>query len=196
MARTATVSRKTNETDIIVEVDLDGQGENSVETGIPFFDHMLDHLSKHSLIDINIKAKGDIEVDGHHTVEDVGLLLGEALGKAWDDKKGMTRYGFASIPMNEALVEVSLDVSGRPFCVMDSSLPKGKVGEFDVELAEEFLRALANSAKLTIHISIRRGTNAHHIVEAMFKAAARALGQAVRLDPRLEGVIPSTKGSL
>ncbi|VAX23413.1 Imidazoleglycerol-phosphate dehydratase [hydrothermal vent metagenome] len=196
MSRTATISRTTKETDITIEVELDGSGENSVDTGIPFFDHMLDHLSKHSLIDITVSAKGDLEIDGHHTVEDIGLALGQAFGKAWGDKKGMTRYGFASIPMNESLVEVSLDISGRPYCVFEASIPKGKVGEFDVELAEEFVRAFINSAQITCHIAVRRGTNLHHIVEAMFKALARALGQAVKLDPRIEGVAPSTKGLL
>jgi len=196
MARTAKISRKTKETDITIEVNLDGDGESSIDTGIPFFDHMLDHLSRHSLMNITVKAKGDIEIDGHHTVEDVGLTLGGALAEALGDKKGITRYGFASIPMNEALAEVSLDISGRPYCVFASSLPQGKVGDFDVELAEEFTRAFVNAAGLTLHVTIKRGTNAHHMVEAMFKALARAMGQAIRLDPRLEGVIPSTKGAL
>ncbi|MGK7345209.1 MAG: imidazoleglycerol-phosphate dehydratase HisB [Candidatus Nitrospinota bacterium M3_3B_026] len=196
MSRKAKTARKTKETDIKVELDLDGSGEGKADTGIPFFDHMLDHLRRHSLIDIDIEAEGDTQVDGHHTVEDVGLALGEALARAWGDKKGMTRYGFASIPMNEALVEASVDISGRPFLVFEADLPKGKVGDFDVELAEEFLRALSNSAGITLHVLARRGTNLHHVIEAMFKAVARALGQAARLDPRLENVIPSTKGSL
>lgn len=196
MARTADFQRTTKETDINIGVDLDGVGEGKIDTGIPFFDHMLDHLSKHSLIDMNIAAKGDTEIDGHHTVEDVGITLGKALTDAWGDKAGMTRYGFASVPMNEALADVSLDISGRPFCVFEADLPKNKVGDFDVELAEEFFRALSNSAGLTLHITVRRGSNAHHVVEAMFKAVARAMGQAVALDPKLEGRIPSTKGAL
>ncbi|VAX21574.1 Imidazoleglycerol-phosphate dehydratase [hydrothermal vent metagenome] len=196
MARSAKISRKTNETDIKVELDLDGSGKNSIDTGIPFFDHMLDHLSKHSMIDLNVAAKGDLEVDGHHTVEDVGLSLGEALLAALGDKAGITRYGHAAVPMNEALAEVTIDISGRPYCVFEASLPTGKVGEFDVELAEEFMRAIVNSAKITVHITVSRGTNLHHMVEAMFKAFARALGEAVRPDVRLKGAVPSTKGSL
>lgn len=193
MERTAKVARKTRETDITVEVNLDGAGSGALDTGIPFFDHMLDHLSRHSLIDTTVKAKGDLEIDGHHTVEDVGLALGQAVVQALGEKRGITRYGHASIPMNEALVEVSLDISGRPFMVFDSGGITGKVGDFDAELAEEFLRAFVNSAQLTVHMSVRRGSNTHHIIEAAFKALARALGQAVRLDPRLENVIPSTK---
>lgn len=196
MPRTAKVNRKTKETDILIEVDLDGTGEGIISTGVPFFDHMLDHLSRHSLIDMKINAKGDIHIDGHHTVEDVGLTLGQALTQAWGDKKGMTRYGFASVPMNEALAETSLDISGRPFCVFEAPGLAGKIGEFDAELAEEFIRALANAAGLTVHVEVRRGANSHHIVEAMFKALARALGEAVRLDPRISNVIPSTKGVL
>lgn len=196
MPRTASVTRKTKETDISVEVNLDGSGQSRINAGIPFFGHMLDHLSRHSLIDMTVEANGDLEVDGHHTVEDVGLSLGQALAKAFGDKKGMTRYGFASIPMNEALVDVSLDISGRPFMVFDADLPKSKVGEFDSELAEEFIRALVNAAGLTLHVTVRRGSNLHHVIEAMFKALARALGDAVRIDPRLAGAVPSTKGSL
>lgn len=196
MARKSKITRKTKETDILVEINLDGTGEGAIKTGVPFFDHMLDHLSKHSLIDIRIQAEGDTHIDGHHTVEDVGLALGKAIMEALGDKKGITRYGFASIPMNEALVEASLDISGRPYCIFDASLPKGKIGEFDTELAEEFIRALANSAGLTLHVQARRGTNLHHVVEAMFKALARALGQAISPDPRLEGAVPSTKGVL
>jgi imidazoleglycerol-phosphate dehydratase len=196
MSRKAKVERKTKETSIEVELDLDGKGSGSLNTGIPFLDHMLDHLSKHSLIDINLKATGDLEIDGHHTTEDVGLCLGQALDEALGEKRGITRYGYASIPMNEALVDVSLDISGRPFCVYDSERLTGKVGDFDAELAEEFLRAFINKAGLTVHITVRRGSNVHHIIEAMFKALARALGQAVRLDPRIEGSIPSTKETL
>lgn len=196
MLRTASVTRKTKETDITVEVNLDGSGQSRINAGIPFFGHMLDHLARHSLIDITLDAKGDLEIDGHHTVEDAGLSLGQALSKAFGDKKGMTRYGFASIPMNEALVDVSLDISGRPFLVFEADLPKSKVGEFDAELAEEFIRALVNAAGLTLHVTVRRGTNLHHVIEAMFKALARALGDAVRIDPRLAGAVPSTKGSL
>ena len=196
MSRSSKVTRKTKETNVEAVVNLDGTGDGFFSVGVPFFEHMLDHLSKHSLIDIRVEAEGDLHIDGHHTVEDVGICLGEALAKSWGDKKGITRYGFASIPMNEALVEASLDISGRPFCVFEASLPKGKVGDFDVELAEEFIRALVNSAGLTLHVCVRRGTNLHHIVEAMFKAVARALGEAVKPDPRLAGAIPSTKGVL
>ncbi|MDH5757333.1 MAG: imidazoleglycerol-phosphate dehydratase HisB [Nitrospinota bacterium] len=196
MARTAKIARKTNETQITVEVRLNGSGKGSAATGVPFFDHMLDHLRVHSMIDITVNAKGDVEVDGHHTVEDVGICLGKAMAEALGEKKGITRYGAASIPMNEALAEVSLDISGRPFVVFESPRLSGKVGEFDVELAEEFIRAFANSAGLTIHVNVRAGTNLHHIVEAIFKAVARALGQAVAPDPRLGDAAPSTKGVL
>lgn len=196
MPRKAAAKRTTKETDISVEIDLDGTGSGNFATGVPFFDHMLDHLSKHSLIDMTVKATGDIEIDGHHTVEDVGITLGQALTEALSDRAGIVRYGSALIPMNEALAEASLDISGRPFCVFEADLPKERVGDFDVELAEEFFRAFANSAGLTLHVTSRRGANVHHILEAMFKAVARALGQAVSLDPRREGQIPSTKGAL
>jgi len=196
MARKAEVERKTNETDIKVKVGLDGAGSGSADTGVPFFDHMLDHLRVHSMIDMDVDAKGDVEVDGHHTVEDVGICLGKALSQALGGKEGITRYGFASVPMNEALAEVSLDISGRPFVVFSSPQMSGKVGEFDVELAEEFIRALANSGGLTVHVNIRAGSNMHHMVEAVFKALARALGEAVRMDPRLGSAVPSTKAVL
>mgnify|MGYP001240707186 CR=1 FL=1 len=193
MSREAQINRKTKETDISVKVNLDGSGQRSIETGIPFFDHMLDHFARHSMIDMDVKAVGDVTIDGHHTVEDVGLALGKALLKALGDKRGITRYGFASVPMNEALVEVSIDISGRPFCVFDSVSLEGKVGEFDVELAEEFLRAFSNNAAITTHVSVKRGTNMHHILEATFKSLARALGQAIMPDLRLQDDIPSTK---
>ena len=196
MARKASAKRTTKETDISVEIDLDGTGTGQFDTGVAFFDHMLDHLSKHSLIDINIKATGDIEIDGHHTVEDVGITLGEALTEALGNKAGIVRYGSALIPMNEALAEACIDISGRPFCIFEADLPKDKVGDFDVELAEEFFRAFANSGGLTLHVTSRRGANVHHILEAMFKAVARAMGQAVMLDPKRKGQIPSTKGAL
>jgi imidazoleglycerol-phosphate dehydratase len=196
MARTAKTTRKTAETDIAVEIDLDGTGKGSCATGIPFFDHMLDQLAKHSLIDMTITAAGDTHIDGHHTVEDVALTLGACLVDALGDKGGIVRYGFASVPMNETLAEASLDISGRPYCVFTVDIPKGKAGDFDVELAEEFFRSLANAAGLTLHLTVKSGTNLHHIVEALFKATARALGGAVRLDPRIAGVIPSTKGAL
>jgi len=196
MIRQSKVTRKTRETDITVALELDGTGAGSINTGIPFFDHMLNQLAKHSLIDMNINASGDLEIDGHHTVEDVGLALGQALSESLGSKKGIVRYGYASIPMNEALVEVSLDISGRPYCVLEPGHMAGKVGEFDSELAEEFVRAFVNSAGLTLHLVVRRGSNTHHVIEAMFKAIARALGQAVRLDPKLAGVVPSTKDVL
>jgi len=195
MSRTATETRITKETSVSAEVNLDGAGRGEFATGIGFFDHMLDHLATHSLIDMTIKAEGDLGVDGHHTVEDVGLTLGKALSRALGERRGITRYGFASVPMNEALAEVSLDISNRPFCVFDGPALTGKIGEFDAELAEEFIRALANAAGLTLHVTVRRGSNLHHVAEAVFKALARALGQAAALDARRVGA-PSTKGTL
>jgi imidazoleglycerol-phosphate dehydratase len=193
--RVAEKARKTKETDIRLRLDLDGEGRTAVRTGVGFFDHMLDLLGKHALLDLDIAATGDIHVDAHHTVEDVGICLGQALAEALGDKAGIRRFGFASVPMDEALAEASLDISGRPFLVCQVAFPTEKTGEFDAELAEEFLRALAVNAGLTLHIRVPYGKNTHHVVEGIFKALARALRDAVALDPRVRGV-PSTKGTL
>ncbi|NQT54227.1 imidazoleglycerol-phosphate dehydratase HisB [bacterium] len=194
-ARTGEMARKTKETDVRVRVNLDGSGQTSGRTGVGFFDHMLDLLGKHALIDLEVTATGDTHVDAHHTVEDVGICLGQALLAALGDKRGLRRFGFASVPMDEALAEVSLDVSGRPFVVCDVTYPTEKTGEFDAELAEEFIRAVAMNAGLTLHVRVPYGKNTHHVVEAMFKALARALRDALAMDPREQGV-PSTKGTL
>ncbi len=193
--RRAEEARKTKETDIRLSLDLDGDGETDVTTGVGFLDHMLDLLGKHALFDLTIKASGDTEVDAHHTVEDIGICLGRALVGALGDKEGIRRFGAASVPMDEALAEVSLDISARPFLVFEVTFPTEKTGEFDAQLAEEFLRALAVNAGLTLHVRVPYGRNTHHIVEAIFKALARALREAVALDPRVRGV-PSTKGML
>ncbi len=191
----AKISRKTTETDIEVVLGIDGRGDYHIETGVGFLDHMLSLLARHGLFDLSIKAKGDLQVDSHHTVEDVGLCLGKAFAEALEDKTKITRYGTARVPMNEALAEADVDISSRPFMVFNANLPGTKVGEFDVELAREFLQAFANSAQVTLHVNLLYGHNAHHCIEAMFKALGRALGQAVRLDDRIEGVM-STKGEL
>ncbi|MFW2330871.1 MAG: imidazoleglycerol-phosphate dehydratase HisB [Nitrospinota bacterium] len=196
MNRQATIERKTNETNISITTNLDGVGKFDITTSVPFFDHMLSQLAKHSLIDLEVKATGDIEVDYHHTVEDVGISFGEAVLKALGDKRGIKRFGFASIPMNETLAEVSLDISGRSYIVFDANFAKSKIGEFDVELAEEFFRAFANAANITLHIGVKSGTNLHHMVEAMFKALAIALRSAIAIDPRVSDQIQSTKGQL
>lgn len=188
-------TRKTKETDVRVRLDLDGAGKTSICTGVGFFDHMLELFGKHALFDLEATASGDVHVDAHHTVEDVGICLGEALAGALGDKAGIRRFGFASVPMDEALAEVSVDLSGRPFLVCDVSFPTEKTGEFDAELTEEFLRAVAVHAGLTLHVRVPSGKNTHHVVEAMFKGVARALRDAVAKDPREQGV-PSTKGIL
>ena len=193
--RQATDARKTNETDIRVSLGLDGDGRTSATTGVGFFDHMLDLLGRHAAFDLEVQASGDTEVDAHHTVEDVGICLGRALAAALGDKAGIRRFGFASVPMDEALAEVSLDISGRPYVVCEVAFPTEKTGEFDAQLAEEFLRALAVNAGLTLHVRVPYGKNTHHVVEAVFKALARALREAVGIDPRVTGV-PSTKGTL
>ncbi|MEA2452533.1 MAG: imidazoleglycerol-phosphate dehydratase [Actinomycetota bacterium] len=195
MARTGNVERKTNETDVHVAVDLDG-GPVTAATGVPFFDHMLDQLGRHGRIGLDIGATGDLEIDAHHTVEDVGIALGEALTEALGDKTGITRYGDATVPMEECLARVALDISGRPLLVYDADIPAESIGQFDIALAEEFLQALARSGGLTLHVKLLYGRNAHHAVEAIFKALARALGAAVEIDPRAPDSIPSTKGSL
>ncbi len=193
--RTAQEARKTKETAVRLSLDLDGDGRTSVRTGVGFLDHMLDLLGKHALLGLEIEASGDIQVDAHHTVEDVGICLGRALVAALGDKAGIRRFAFASVPMDEALAEVSLDISARPFLVFDVTFPTEKTGDFDSQLAEEFLRALAVNAGLTLHVRVPYGRNTHHIVEAVFKATARALRDAVAIDPRVSGV-PSTKGTL
>lgn len=195
MKREAEVKRKTRETDIKVSLKLNGTGEYKINTTIPFLDHMLSQIAKHGLFDIEIEAKGDTEVDYHHTVEDVGIALGDAFKKALGEKEGIKRYGHAVIPLNEALSSVAIDISGRPYIVYNVNLPKEKVGEFDAELTEEFFRAFANSSGISLHINVMYGNNLHHIVESIFKAAARALDEATSLDERVKG-IPSTKGRL
>jgi imidazoleglycerol-phosphate dehydratase len=196
MARTAEIHRKTAETDIQVSLALDGDGAGLRETGVGFFDHMLDLLARHGRLDLTVTASGDIERTGaHHTVEDVGICLGQALDRALDDRAGITRYGQATVPMDESRASCAIDISGRGLCEFDAALPPGAIGNFDHELAEEFFRALASNARLTLHLTIERGTNAHHVIEAAFKAFARALRAAVAVDPTERGV-PSTKGTL
>jgi imidazoleglycerol-phosphate dehydratase len=195
MTRSATVSRTTSETDIRVSLDLDGTGVTRVDTGVPFFDHMLNALGRHGMIDLTVSATCDLAVDSHHTVEDVGICIGEAISKALGDKKGITRFGSSVIPMDEALVLAAVDVSGRPHLAYAVDVPIEIIGTFDTTLAEEFLRALAVNAGITLHVRSLSGTNAHHIVEAAFKAVARALAEACAIDPRVSGV-PSTKGAL
>jgi imidazoleglycerol-phosphate dehydratase len=191
--RKAKISRKTNETDISLQINLDGQGKYDLNTGVGFLDHMLSHLSKHSKIDVVLKAKGDLEVDQHHTVEDVAICLGEALVQALGDKKGIARYGNSAVPMEDALANVAIDLSGRPFCVYNVQYRTEKIGDFDVECVEELLRSFANHGKFNLHITVPHGTNSHHIAEAIFKAIGQALGQAVKITGK---DIPSTKGSL
>ncbi|MEA2516753.1 MAG: imidazoleglycerol-phosphate dehydratase [Actinomycetota bacterium] len=193
--RKAVIERKTNETDIRVAVDLDG-GTVSVRTGVPFFDHMLDQLGRHGRLGLDIEATGDLQIDAHHTVEDVGIALGEALSAALGDKTGITRYGDATVPMEECLAQVAVDISGRPLLVYDAQIAAEAIGQFDVGLTEEFLQAVARAAGLTLHVRLLYGRNAHHAVEAIFKALARALSIAVAIDPRAPDSIPSTKGSL
>jgi imidazoleglycerol-phosphate dehydratase len=193
--RTASLQRKTRETDVALTLNLDGHGTWQCDTGVPFLDHMLSHIAAHGLIDLDITARGDTEVDDHHTVEDVGIVLGQALAAAVSDKQGLTRYGSQTMPMDEALVLVALDFSGRSLLVYDVALPASRVGTFDTELVPEFLRALASNAGLTLHVQLIHGQNCHHIIEAVFKGLGRALRQAVSIDPRQTG-IPSTKGSL
>jgi len=196
LKRQATISRKTKETDITATVDLDGSGQCDVTTGIGFLDHMLEQLARHSMIDIALKAKGDLHIDFHHTTEDVGIVLGQAFAKALGDKRGIRRFGHALVPMDETLAEAAVDISGRPFLVWDVSFERPKIGEMDTELFEEFFRAFAMNALLTLHITRRTGRNAHHVAEACFKSAARALRMAGEPDPRAGDAIPSTKGAL
>lgn len=195
MPRVASVHRKTNETDIRVKLDLDGTGESSIATGVGFFDHMLEQLARHSLIDLEVKATGDLEIDSHHTVEDVGIALGQAIDEALGTKEGIRRYGEATVPMDEALVMTSIDISGRGHLEYSLDVPAEAIGELPTDLVEEFFTSLARSGKLTIHIRKLSGANPHHIVEATFKSFARSLGEAVSKSDRIKGV-PSTKGTL
>ncbi len=195
MGRMAAVRRKTSETDVAVELTLDGVGRHEVQTEIPFLDHMLAQLAKHGLFDLIVKAKGDLQVDLHHTVEDVGIAIGEAFAQAMGDKRGIRRFASAYVPLDEALARVVIDISGRPYLAYEAPQLKGRIGSFDVSLVKEFMRALAVNMKVNLHISIVYGENLHHCVEAIFKALARSLDQATALDPRI-AEIPSTKGSL
>jgi imidazoleglycerol-phosphate dehydratase len=194
--RAGKISRKTKETEIDVAVDLDGTGAAKISTGIGFYDHMLEQLARHSLIDIGISAKGDLHIDQHHTVEDVGIALGQAVRQALGDRAGINRYADALLPMDETLTRVAIDVSGRPFLVFRTEFPRQKIGEFDTELVREFFQAFAMNAGITLHVETFYGVNAHHISESCFKGLARALRLAIALDPRQNGAIPSTKGSL
>jgi imidazoleglycerol-phosphate dehydratase len=192
--RTAEITRKTGETEVSVAVSLDG-GAVSISTGVGFFDHMLELLGRHGRLGLEVRASGDLETGAHHTVEDVGIALGQALDRALGDRAGIRRYGYIAVPMDEALGICALDLSGRPLCIFSSDLPSVTIAGFDAELTEEFFRAVATNAKLTLHLGTRSGSNAHHLIEACFKAFARALRQAVAIDPDEEGV-PSTKGTL
>ena len=195
MKRQATVNRKTKEVKCEVTLNIDGSGKFDIKTGVPFFNHMLEQFSKHGYFDLKIKAIGDTEVDFHHTVEDTGIVLGEVFEKALGDKKGIRRFAHSSVPFDESLVSATLDLSGRPYFVFKGEIPKSKVGEFDVELAEEFFKSLAHSMKCNLHIELKYGTNLHHNVEAMFKAVGIALDEATSIDSRSK-TIPSTKGKL
>ncbi|MBP2660660.1 MAG: Imidazoleglycerol-phosphate dehydratase [Firmicutes bacterium] len=195
MMRTATMKRQTAETNISTTLNIDGTGKSEIATGIGFFDHMLLLLTKHGFMDLQLIAQGDLQVDGHHTVEDTGIVLGQALAEALGDKSGIKRYGTAFVPMDEALAMVSLDISGRPFLVFDVAIPSERIGDFDSELTEEFLRALSVHAGLTLHVRLLSGKNSHHIVEAIFKALGRALDEAASIDERIVGVM-SSKGML
>ena len=196
MSRTATITRTTTETDISLTLNLDGTGKANIETGIGFLDHMLPALTRHGLFDLTVRAKGDLHIDFHHTTEDVGIVLGRAFAQALGDKRGIRRFGHALIPMDEALAEAAVDISGRPFLAWNVTFQRPKIGEMDTELFEEFFRALAFNAGVTLHVTMRAGVNAHHVAEASFKATARALRAASEIDPRAMGEIPSTKGAL
>ena len=194
--RTAKITRKTNETDITLSVDLDGTGRRDIKTGVGFFDHMLDQLARHALIDITISATGDLHIDDHHTVEDVGIALGQALAQAMGDKRGIRRYGSFHLAMDDALLRAALDLSGRPYLVWNVEFPTPKIGGFDTELVREFFQAFSTHGGITLHVSKLAGINSHHIAEAAFKAVARALREALEPDPRSGDAIPSTKGTL
>jgi imidazoleglycerol-phosphate dehydratase len=194
--RSAKIERNTNETRISVAVDIDGAGKSAISTGVGFFDHMLDQIARHAPLDLELKAEGDLHIDPHHTVEDVGIALGQAVDKALADRKGICRYGDAHVPLDEALTRVVVDVSGRPFLVFDVNFPAQKIGEFDTELVREFFQAFSTHARIGLHIETLRGANSHHIAESCFKGFARALGTALAPDPRRAGAVPSTKGTL
>ena len=195
-ARSATVARRTKETEIVASVDLDGTGAYEVATGVGFLDHMIEQLARHSLIDIALKAKGDLHIDQHHTTEDAGIVLGQAVSKALGDKKGITRYGFAYLPMDETLTRVALDDSGRPNLVWKVAFTRSKIGDMDTELFREWFQAFAQHAGITLHVETLYGENSHHIAETCYKALARALRQAIAIDDRQSGRVPSTKGQL
>lgn len=195
MARQAQITRDTQETQITVKINLDGSGKAKLASGVPFLDHMLDQIARHGLVDLEVKAKGDLHIDAHHTVEDIGITLGQALAKAVGDKKGVRRYGHAYVPLDEALSRVVVDLSGRPGLEMTGKFTRARVGEFDVDLVREFFQGFVNHAQVTLHLDNLKGTNTHHQVETLFKAFGRALRMAVELDPRFKG-IPSTKGKL
>ena len=194
MSRRGTVERATRETSVAVDLELDGTGTTAISTGVGFFDHMLDQLGRHAGFDLEIKAVGDLQVDAHHTVEDTGIVLGQALAQALGDKRGVRRYGWALVPMEESLVQVALDLSGRPFLAFDVEVPAERIGNYDPDLTEEFFVALTRSAGITLHLRLLAGRNSHHIVEAVFKGVARALAAACEVDPRRAGEVPSTKG--
>ena len=194
--RKAEITRTTHETEVSVTVELDGTGRQNVATGIGFFDHMLDQLARHALIDMTVTAKGDLHIDDHHTVEDCGIVLGQALARALGDKRGIRRYGECSLPMDDAQLRCALDLSGRPYLLWNVPFPTPKIGSFDTELVREFFQALATHGGITLHLDLIHGLNSHHIAEAAFKAVARSLRQAVEADPRAAGSIPSTKGTL
>ena len=195
MARTASITRKTKETSVFVSLDLDGNGEASVDTPLPFLSHMVEQLARHGGFDLEVRATGDVQIDGHHTTEDLGIVIGQTFAKALGDKSGIARYGWATLPMDEARVSCALDLSGRTYFVWEVPLPKAKIGDFDAELAEVFFEGFARGAQCNLHVTMHAGTNLHHIVEISFKALAKALMAATRVDPRVVGV-PSTKGSL
>jgi imidazoleglycerol-phosphate dehydratase len=196
VSRRVTIQRKTAETDIRMALELDGSGEHRIETGIPFLDHMLAQVARHGRFDLAVQATGDLPVDPHHTVEDVGIVLGDAVSQALGEKAGIVRYGAARVPMDEALASVVLDLSGRPFLVFQAPRLTGRIGNFEADLVREFFQGLTNHLRANVHVHVEYGQNLHHMAEAAFKAAGRALDQATRLDPRLQGVVPSTKGSL
>jgi imidazoleglycerol-phosphate dehydratase len=194
--RQARVERKTKETEVTLQLGLDGTGSAKIQTPIPFFSHMLEAWARHGLMDLAVEASGDVEIDIHHTVEDVGIVLGRALREALGDKKGIVRYGAAFVPMDEALVQASVDVSGRAFLVFNVPVARARVANFDLDMLQEFFRAFAFNAEITLHVTMHYGHNLHHIAEAVFKAVGRALAEATRLNPRIAGVLPSTKGTL
>ncbi len=194
--RKASVARNTNETQISISLNLDGRGEATFETGVPFLDHMLDQVARHGMIDLDIKARGDLHIDAHHTVEDIGITLGQAMAEALGDKSGIRRYGHAYVPLDEALSRVVIDFSGRPGLEYGVDYPRSAIGEFDVDLLSEFFQGFVNHAQATVHIDCIRGKNAHHIAETIFKAFGRALRMAAEHDERMAGILPSTKGSL